>query len=559
MEIGPRMPRRWTHLGKSNERGNDAGRTRALRPGVDKEAIQKAVLTILRAIGESPEREGLVETPRRIAEMYEELFSGIHQDPKALLSTGFEAEDHKEMVVVKDIPFYSLCIPSKQHVDAVGGSKRARDVKVGDWLYTLDRGEVQTTQVMALSHHLARDLIRVTPEDATPVFLTPEHPVMTAEGWRDAKELRRGDLVEWVLPRRFAQRRYPIHEGYDLGYLLGAVAADGSIQDRRRISVCVKDNAFAKKTAAAFEKAFGRPARVEPVQVPSGFLERTIQMFRVRVVSSYIARLMLKWFQCTGQTKETKGFHLPRGVFQSHDSSQGFLDGYIDGDGSAVRSRGRVYGRKIVSSNLQFLDELGEFVGSRSRQASAGIGTLYVSNRWDRAGWHGRSGFVPTAEKYDLRDSQSIRVIDVACLRAGGRKPYTVYTFTCAPHPTFCVSGLLTHNCEHHLMPFHGLAHVGYIPQGRIVGISKIARVIETLARRPQVQERLTSQVADLLMEGLQARGAAVVIDAEHLCMTMRGVKKPGSRVVTSATRGIFRENPSTRAEFLSLVKRSDT
>ncbi len=111
--------------------------------------------------------------------------------------------------------------------------------------------------------------------------------------------------------------------------------------------------------------------------------------------------------------------------------------------------------------------------------------------------------------------------------------------------------------CEHHFIPFRGLAHVGYIPQGRIVGISKIARVVETLARRPQVQERLTSQIADLLMEGLRARGAAVVIDAEHLCMTIRGVKKPGSRVVTSATRGIFRENPSTRAEFLSLVKHS--
>ena len=111
--------------------------------------------------------------------------------------------------------------------------------------------------------------------------------------------------------------------------------------------------------------------------------------------------------------------------------------------------------------------------------------------------------------------------------------------------------------CEHHFMPFHGSAHVGYIPQGRIVGISKIARVVEVLARRPQVQERLTSQIADLLMEGLKARGAAVVIEAEHLCMTMRGVKKPGSRVVTSATRGIFRENASTRAEFFSILDRA--
>jgi len=113
--------------------------------------------------------------------------------------------------------------------------------------------------------------------------------------------------------------------------------------------------------------------------------------------------------------------------------------------------------------------------------------------------------------------------------------------------------------CEHHLLPFHGVAHVGYIPQGRIVGVSKIARVVEAFARRPQVQERLTSQIADLLMEGLQARGAAVLIEAVHLCMTMRGVKKPGAKVVTSATRGIFREDPRTRAEFFSLLNRSAT
>ena len=110
--------------------------------------------------------------------------------------------------------------------------------------------------------------------------------------------------------------------------------------------------------------------------------------------------------------------------------------------------------------------------------------------------------------------------------------------------------------CEHHFLPFHGVAHIGYIPQGRILGVSKIARLLEMLARRPQVQERLTSQIADFLcQEGLGAKGAGVVIEAEHLCMTMRGVKKPGSKVVTSATRGIFRDDPRTRAEFFAIVE----
>lgn len=111
--------------------------------------------------------------------------------------------------------------------------------------------------------------------------------------------------------------------------------------------------------------------------------------------------------------------------------------------------------------------------------------------------------------------------------------------------------------CEHHFLPFHGVAHVGYIPKDRLTGISKIARVVEVLARRPQMQERLTSQIADTLMEGLKPTGVGVVIDAEHLCMTMRGVKKPGTRLVTSANRGIFRTRSETRSEFMSLIHQS--
>ena len=110
--------------------------------------------------------------------------------------------------------------------------------------------------------------------------------------------------------------------------------------------------------------------------------------------------------------------------------------------------------------------------------------------------------------------------------------------------------------CEHHLVPFHGAAHVGYIPgeHGQITGLSKIARLVDLYAKRPQVQERLTSQVADTLQERLRPRGVIVVIEAEHLCMSMRGVRKPGSRTVTSAVRGQLRSSASTRAEALSLI-----
>jgi GTP cyclohydrolase I len=110
--------------------------------------------------------------------------------------------------------------------------------------------------------------------------------------------------------------------------------------------------------------------------------------------------------------------------------------------------------------------------------------------------------------------------------------------------------------CEHHLTPFIGVAHIGYIPneKGQITGLSKLARLVDIYARRPQVQERMTSQVADALTSTLEPRGVIVVIEAEHLCMTMRGVRKPGARTVTSAVRGIFRDSDSTRAEAMSLL-----
>ncbi|MFM7033704.1 MAG: GTP cyclohydrolase I FolE [Planctomycetia bacterium] len=108
--------------------------------------------------------------------------------------------------------------------------------------------------------------------------------------------------------------------------------------------------------------------------------------------------------------------------------------------------------------------------------------------------------------------------------------------------------------CEHHLLPFMGHAHIGYIPDGRVLGLSKLARVVEVVSHRPQVQERMTEQIADLLEHDLGAKGVAVVVEATHTCMTIRGVRKPASECVTSAMKGLFRSNVSSRAEVLSLI-----
>ena len=109
--------------------------------------------------------------------------------------------------------------------------------------------------------------------------------------------------------------------------------------------------------------------------------------------------------------------------------------------------------------------------------------------------------------------------------------------------------------CEHHLMPFYGKAHIAYIPNGKVVGLSKLARTVEVFARRPQIQEQLTGQIADAIMETLQPKGVMVYMEAEHMCMTMRGVKKPGTKTVTTACRGAFAENDSLKQQVLWAIK----
>jgi GTP cyclohydrolase I len=383
------------------------------RAGFDYAKVERGVRLILEGIGEDLDRSGIRETPARVARMYEEMTAGLRSDPAEVLQAIFE-EDHDEMVMVRDIPLYSFCVSGKQLVNAVGGNKPARDVKVGDELWTLDNGRVQPTRVTAVQSRKVRKLVEVRTEKGT-VQVTPDHPFATPHGWTEAKDLQ-GALVEWTPPRSLRRPRFRPLLGHDFGHAVGAVSA----------------------------------------------------------------------------------------------------------------------------------------VGARSTPRRSGKApTLYVADSWTA-----RHGFNRESHRTDLIESRWARVEAVRPLRADGVKPFTVYSFTCAPHPTFLIGGHLTHNCEHHLLPFIGKAHVAYIPneRGQITGLSKLARVVDGFAKRPQVQERLTTQIADALMERLDPQGALVVLEAEHLCMSMRGVRKPGSITVTSAVRGVFRASMSTRMEAMNLI-----
>jgi GTP cyclohydrolase I len=515
----------------------------------DHDKIRAGVRLLFEGLGLDPDAPEIVGTPDRVARMYDEVYSGLLVDPADVLDVVFE-EGHDELVLIRDIPFASTCVPSKQKVNAVGGAKRAAAVSVGDRLWTLDeRMQLVETEVVSVRSRKVRDLVRLR-VGTTSLQLTPDHPVFTPEGWRPAGELAAGDRVRWINARKLCMDRYEVQEGYALGYVLGAVGSDASIQEGRRVSLVVNDLAFAEKYQKCLHEALGLDAHIDAIDVPSGFLQKLVPMYRVRFVSRHVASMLLNWF---GGSKATREFHFPQVVMRSHEMMSGFLDGYIDGDGSLDA---RNNSRTIVSANLQFLAELGAVLHTKPVPRPEGTATLRVSAHWARAGWYGKPGFEPREVPLLPPEAPWTALDEVQPLPAGGTKPFTVYSYQCEPYPTFLVGGVLTHNCEHHLVPFVGRAHVGYIPnsRGQVTGLSKLARLVDLVAKKPNLQERITSTVADTLMKGLDPRGVIVVVEAEHFCMTMRGVRKPGSVTVTSAVRGIMRDDPATRAEVMSFI-----
>ncbi len=519
--------------------------------------IEKLIEQLLKELGEDAHREGLEKTPERVAKALRYLTSGYDQDVKEILNGAMFVEDYDEMVIVKDIDFFSVCVPSKQTVNAVGGAKAARLVKPGDRLWTFDHGHLKETVVTMVTSRKTREIVEVRTTGGR-IRLTPDHPVMTETGWQEAQNLRAGTRVEWINPRSICRESYQVERGYALAYVLGAVAADGSVQQGRRISLAVKSANFAEKYRDMFARAFpGSAPAIEQIKVPSGFLKREIPILRVRVVSRAIGEKLCRWLGIPehGSKSKTKSFDFPAVVTSSREMMRGFLDGYADGDGYVIRSRGRVIGRTIISANQRFLRTLAAYLETPlQKTGTEGTGRVYVSNHWSQAGWFGKHGFRRQSDFYVPVDSTYSTVLEVRRLEAA-KKPHTVYSFKCEPYPTFLVGGHLTHNCEHHLIPFFGKAHIAYMPRKKIVGLSKLPRLVEMYSRRLQVQERLTTQIANTLNEALQPRGVAVVVEAIHLCMVMRGVEKQNSKAVTSAMLGAFRDRPETRAEFMELIK----
>lgn len=512
--------------------------------------IEKLINDLLKLIGENPNREGLLHTSKRVAKSYETLFSGYNKTPKSLL-TVFDDENYDEMIVVKDIEFYSMCLPGYQFVNCFQGAKRARELKVGDKLWTLNKSIPVLTKINKISAYKAECLAKITLKNGRSVTLTTDHPVKMQYGWIEAGKLKKYDLVEFINPKTLCKKQYSFNLNYDLGYVLGAIASEASLQDNRRVCFEVNDLNFAEKYRKALEGAFGLKTKIETIKKPSGFLKKEIKQYRVRFVSSQITKRLIKLFDLPenlGSCSKTKKFKFPKIVLISQEIMQGFLDGYIDGDGTKCGKSG---GHSIISSNIKFLRELAKILDTvimKSKNFSTN--SVYISKKWYQPGWYKKHGFHQCEISLDLGESFFIEVKNVEIIN----KPTKVYSFKCSPYPTFLISGILTHNCEHHMLPFFGKIHIGYIPNGKIIGLSKLPRLVELFSRRLQNQERLTSQIANTLQELLNPRGVGVVCEAQHFCMMARGIEKQNSKVSTSALTGFFKKNMNTRNEFLKLI-----
>jgi GTP cyclohydrolase I len=461
---------------------------------------------LLKFIGENPAREGLEETPQRFLKAWKHWTSGYTQDPAEILKT-FEdgAEGCDQLILVKDIPIYSHCVVGSTFVETPQGRIPIKHLKDGDWVYTVDPETKELGVVRCENPRMTREnaeLVRVYSDNDT-VLCTPDHRFLTHNrGWVEAQYLQAGDSIV-SLYRAAGDRSTPYPKLITTRNTrwtesLGGLRIEG-------VSEAVPEHRF------VFGKVSGEPIRSR--------FGRTKALHhkdgnRWNNIPENLERVSILEHNRT------------HGRFQGETNQEG-NPAYETRKKAAAEASGRAEVRQKRADSVrrywQRLKQDPDALAARNQKTSDGI---LASKRNHR---------IIAVEPVSWRE-------DVYCMSVPGTQ-------------TFFANGMAVHNCEHHLAAIFGVAHIGYIPNGRIVGLSKLARVADIFARRLQVQERLTNQIADALEEHLKPQGVAVIIQARHFCMESRGVEKMGSATVTSAMRGVFRQEPEARAEFMSLIK----
>jgi len=450
------------------------------------ESATDIVTRLLQYIGEDPGREGLRETPQRVLRAWKEWASGYRVDPKSVLKTFEDGSDgYDEMIIVRDLPFYSTCLVGSTFVETPKGRIPIQYLQDRDWVYTTNPKTFELSLVQCRNPRItARNakLVRVYTDNDT-VICTPDHKFLLTNGeWKKAKELINGDHL---------------------------VSLYRGVQKGRR-----KNDASYPRLIASRYTRWDGGLSINGASV--GIPEHR--------------------FVTNNSEKNTVIHHLDEKVWNNLPDN---LETMTIGEHNSRHHRTEKLvdnpNRKIAAALASGRPEVRAKRAESVRNHWAGMSQEERDKR-GQAISEGRNHVVFGVEDVPWRE-------DVWCMNIPSTK-------------TFFANGIAVHNCEHHLAPFFGTATIAYVPKKRILGLSKLGRLVEVFARRLQVQERLTVQIADILHETLQPRGVAVLLKARHLCMESRGLSRQGHHTITSAVRGVFREEGNkAREEFLQLAK----
>ena len=438
------------------------------------ESVEQNIIRMLEYIGEDAKREGLLDTPKRIINSWNELYAGYNQDPKTLLRH-FDAETYDQIVLLKDIELYSMCVAGSTFVETPKGRIPINRLKEGEWIYCYDEENNKITLAQASNPRVTgknKRLYRVYSDKDT-ILCTGTHKFLTYEkGWVEAKNLMPGDSI------------VSLNKG---GMLVNGIP---------RAYLTMPDTKQTSESRYVFQEINGpinkkihvhhvdkRPNNNDPTNLTSLPVDAHFRLHR------------------------------------KEESSTGFAN-FTD------QQRADMKEKQVAGIKRSQTEE------TRKKRAES------VKKYWDSLSGEqrkARNHKVLLVEKTDWFE-------DVWCMEV-------------PKHHNFIANGMVVHNCEHHILPFTGIAHVAYIPNKRVIGISKLARLVDIYARRLQIQERIGEQVTGFLMKELEAHGAACIIQASHMCMRMRGCSKQGSTMVTSSLKGVFFDKPEARQELMQLIK----
>ena len=469
---------------------------------LDRDVRTHVITAMLAEYERLPFRQGLEDTPRRVAKALDEWLSGYKVDPNRLIVLFQDGTPvgASELIVVSNIRFFSMCVVGSTFVETPQGRIPISYLKDGDWVYTVDPDTLELGLVKCKAPRCTREnakLVRVYTDQDT-VLCTPDHKfLLYGKGWVRADELTSDDRVV-SLYRGVIQGGYPKLVIGQPGHRKDTTKHLAYLGDKGGIA----EHQFVAEQVFGFSGRHGRGQRATHHRDDQRWNNDPSNLATLPMSEHNAAHDKLVLARTPGTLE-----------FEKRRQAAALASGRQE---TRERRAASVHEYHENRKALHLPGPPGYTAEMRARP------TLV------------RNHIVLGVETMSQRE-------DVWCMDV----PVT---------QTFFANGMAVHNCEHHMAPFFGVAHVGYLPNKSVIGLSKIVRIVDAYARRLQVQERLTNQVVDLISDGLHAHAAGCVIHARHLCMESRGVRQPGTITTTSALRGALKTNPELRAEFYSLV-----